>query len=128
MLAGAGGIMLEMIPARVTAPAGQSVAFACSFHSDERLSLEFSEDPPSMEGGSEEGGPPYEHLLKPYKNGYKRLKSVAIRPELRSITCTARNKEGHEVGSISSMVYPTGACTAPPRLPPSPQVVFASCC
>jgi len=107
--------MLEMIPARVSARPGQEVTFACSFHSNEQLSLEFSEEPPSRgEPASAEGGPPYQHALEPYQMGAKRLKVVAIRAELRSITCTARNQEGHTVGSISSMVYPSGGTPLPP--------------
>jgi hypothetical protein len=100
--------MLEMIPARVSAQPGQVVTFACSFHSSEHLSLEFSEEPAASLGDAAwgNGGPPYEHALDPYQMGAKRLKTVAIRPELRSITCTARNSDNHVVGSISSMVFP----------------------
>lgn len=99
--------MLEMIPARVSAQPGQVVTFACSFHSSEHLSLEFSEEPAASLGDAAWGtGGPYEHALDPYQMGAKRLKTVAIRPELRSITCTARNSDNHVVGSISSMVFP----------------------
>lgn len=101
--------MLEMIPARVSAQPGHEVTFACSFHSNEQLSLEFSEEPPASLGDAgADGGPSHQHALEPYQMGAKRLKSVVIRPELRSITCTARNQEGQLVGSISSVLVPSG--------------------
>ncbi|XP_059491072.1 basement membrane-specific heparan sulfate proteoglycan core protein isoform X8 [Neocloeon triangulifer] len=125
-----GGIMLEMIPARVSALPGNEVTFACSFHSNEELKLEFSEDPPSRGNQTLDGGPPYQHALDPYQMGAKRLKKVVIRPELRSITCTAHNMEGLEVGSISSMVYPSDVPLPPvapsPRPPPSPPTISIS--
>jgi hypothetical protein len=107
--------MLEMIPARVSAQPGQVVTFACSFHSNEHLSLEFSEEPAASLGDAAwgNGGPPYQHALDPYQMGAKRLKSVAIRPELRSITCTARNSDNHLVGSISSLVFPSSGHDTP---------------
>ncbi|XP_065349470.1 basement membrane-specific heparan sulfate proteoglycan core protein isoform X3 [Cloeon dipterum] len=121
------GIMLEMIPARVVGRTYSVVSIACSYHSNEELRLEFTEDPP-QQGNMTTQGQQYQHALEPYKMGFKRLTQVVIRPELRSITCTARNMEGRAIGAISSMVLHSDVPVAPSptRPPPSQPTILVS--
>ncbi|XP_075211994.1 terribly reduced optic lobes isoform X4 [Lycorma delicatula] len=123
-------LMMILSPERVTVPVGTYVRFNCSYHSSERLRIEFDE---TLIGPPERMDLlPTSHSEKFFSNiqrffswGSERVWQLQIKPNHLMVNCRVRNSEGVEVGSLSSMINPDSGPTdgqttsIPPIQPPS---------
>lgn len=102
--------MMEISPERVFAPVGTYVRFNCSYHSSERLKIEFDEtlhgpDEP-MDYFESSQSPRYLSDIHRHTWGSERVWQLRIKPNHIMVNCHVQNSDGVEVGSLSSMINP----------------------
>lgn len=99
--------MMKLTPERVDAPAGTIVTFTCSYHSSEKMRIEFDE---TFSGAENIQQTPefWEDVLQSHKWGDERFWRIEIKPQHKMVSCQVQNRDGTVVGTLSSMIYPGG--------------------
>lgn len=101
--------MMKLTPERVDAPAGTIITFTCSYHSSEKMQIEFQETFSGVENN--EQTPQFWNdigVLQRHEWGDERLWTVEIRPQHKMVSCVVRIPDGTVVGTLSSMIHPGG--------------------
>nr|CAD7195790.1 unnamed protein product [Timema douglasi] len=104
------GLMMELVPVRVSQPVGTLVSFVCSYNSNEEMNIEFIEIPKPAVVQTTNGNNNlhHTHTITRYDSGAKRVWTVRITRWHKNVQCLVKNKAGNILGTLTSTINTDG--------------------
>nr|CAD7589934.1 unnamed protein product [Timema genevievae] len=104
------GLMMELVPVRVSQPVGTLVSFVCSYNSNEEMNIEFIEIPKPVVVQTTNGNNNlhHTHTITRYDSGAKRVWTVRITRWHKNVQCLVKNKAGDILGTLTSTINTDG--------------------